>query len=73
MSKLPMISGIKCVKALVKTRFYIKRKEGSHIILRRDEPFAQVTVPEHKELHRGTLRAIIRQADLTVEQFVRLI
>lgn len=62
MSKLPMISGRECVRALGKTGFYFKRQEGCHIVMRRDEPFAQVVVPDHKELDRGTLRAIIRQA-----------
>ncbi len=73
MSKLPRISGQKCVKALSKAGFYFKRQQGSHIILRRDNPFAQLVVPDHKELDRGTLRAVIRQADLSVEEFVRLL
>jgi len=49
--------------------FYQKRQHGSHIILRRDDPFAQVVVPDHKILDRGTLRAILRQANLTVDEF----
>ncbi len=73
MSKLPQISGRECVRALVKAGFYVKRQRGSHIILRRDDPFAQLVVPAHKTLDRGTLRAIIRQADLTVEQFLNLL
>ncbi len=73
MSKLPRISGQKCVKALEKVGFYFKRQEGSHIILRRDEPFAQVGVPDHKELDRGTLRAIIRQVGLSVDEFMKLL
>ncbi|MEO8400093.1 MAG: type II toxin-antitoxin system HicA family toxin [Ignavibacteriaceae bacterium] len=73
MSKLPVVSGRKCVKALEKIGFYFKRQEGSHIILRRDKPFAQTVVPDHKELDRGTLRAIIRQSDLTVEDFIKLL
>lgn len=43
------------------------------MILRRDDPFAQLVVPDHKELDRGTLRAIIRQAGLSVEQFAALL
>jgi predicted RNA binding protein YcfA (HicA-like mRNA interferase family) len=70
MSKLPRVSGRKCVKALRKVGFYVKRQRGSHIILRRDNPFAQLVVPNHKQLDRGTLRAIIRQADLSVDAFV---
>lgn len=73
MSKLPVISGRECVKALDKLGFYFKRQEGSHITLRRNKPFAQVVVPDHKELDRGTLHAIIRQAGLTVEEFVKLL
>jgi len=61
------------VKALEKTGFYFKRQRGSHIVLRRDDPFAQVVVPNHKELDRGTLRAIIRQADLSVDEFLSLL
>ncbi len=73
MSTLPRISGRECVKALRKAGFVEKRQHGSHIILRRDDPFSQVTVPDHKELDRGTLRAIIRQAGLTVGEFVKLV
>jgi len=72
MSKLPVVSGKKCVKILGKAGFYFKRREGSHVTLRRDTPFTQVVVPDHKELDRGTLRAIIRQAGLSVDEFVRL-
>jgi predicted RNA binding protein YcfA (HicA-like mRNA interferase family) len=71
MSKLPIISGRECVKALGKADFYFKRQEGSHIILRRDDPFSQVVVPDHKQLDRGTLRGIIRQTGLSVDEFVR--
>lgn len=73
MSKLPRISGRECFKALEKAGFYLKRQEGSHMILRRDNPFAQTVVPDHKELDRGTLRGIIRQADLSVDEFVELL
>ncbi|MDF5716873.1 MAG: type II toxin-antitoxin system HicA family toxin [Rhizonema sp. NSF051] len=59
MSKLPKISGKDCVKALEKVGFYQKRWQSSHIILRRNEPFAQVVVPALQELATGTLRAII--------------
>ncbi len=73
MSKLPSLSGRACIKALERAGFVMKRQEGSHVILRRAQPFAQLVVPDHKELDRGTLRAIIRQADLTVEEFLRLL
>ena len=69
MSKLPQLSGQECVAILCRFGFRIVRQRGSHIVLRRDNPFAQVIVPDHKELDRGTLRAIIRQAELSVEDF----
>lgn len=65
MTKLPSISGLDCIKALQKIGFYQKRRESSHIILRRNDPFTQVVVPDHTVLAKGTLRAIIRDADLT--------
>ena len=65
MTKLPRISGRYGVAALLKSGFQVKRQHGSHIILRRDNPFAQVVVPDHDELDTGTLRAILRQADVS--------
>ena len=73
MSGLPRISGRECVKALSKVGFYLKRQEGSHMVLRRDNPFGQVVVPDHKELDRGTLRAIIRQSGLSIDEFTKLL
>lgn len=73
MAKLPSTSGRECIRALEKVGFYHKRQEGSHVILRRDDPFAQISVPLHRELDRGTLRAIIRLAGLSVDEFVNLL
>lgn len=70
MSKLPVVSGKECVKVFEKLGFYFKRQEGSHIILRRDTPFCQIVIPNHKTLDRGTLRAILRQADIEVDEFI---
>ncbi|MCY7277801.1 MAG: type II toxin-antitoxin system HicA family toxin [Phormidesmis sp. CAN_BIN44] len=73
MSKLPNISGKECVKALERIGFYERRRESSHVIMRRDEPFAQVVVPDHSEIAKGTLRAMIRDIELSVEGFVSLL
>jgi predicted RNA binding protein YcfA (HicA-like mRNA interferase family) len=73
MNTLPRVSGRECAQALGKAGFYVKRRESSHIILRRDEPFAQVVVPDHRELDRGTLRAILRHAGLSVRELVELL
>ena len=56
MNKLPSgLSGKEVVKALQKAGFYSKRQKGSHIVLRRESPFAQVVVPDHKSVDTGTL------------------
>jgi predicted RNA binding protein YcfA (HicA-like mRNA interferase family) len=73
MSKLPVVSGRECARALEGAGYYFKRQEGSHIILRRDNPFGQVVVPDHKQLDRGTLRAILRQTGLSVDEFLALL
>jgi len=73
MTKPPRISGRDCVSALLKLGFQTKRQHGSHIILRRDNPFAQVVVPDHSELDTGTLRSILRQSGVTAEQLLGLL
>jgi predicted RNA binding protein YcfA (HicA-like mRNA interferase family) len=73
MSKLPIISGEKCVKALGKVGFFVIRQKGSHIILRRDKPFNEVVIPNHKQLDKGTLRGILRKVDLTIDEFINLL
>ena len=73
MSKLPVVSGAQCIKALGQIGFEVYRQRGSHIVIVRNSPPAQATIPNHKELDRGTLRAIIRQAGLTVEEFIALL
>jgi predicted RNA binding protein YcfA (HicA-like mRNA interferase family) len=61
------------VKALEKIGFVIDRQRGSHIIMVREEPRTTISVPDHKELDRGTLRGIIRQAGLSVDEFIELL
>jgi predicted RNA binding protein YcfA (HicA-like mRNA interferase family) len=73
MSSLPVVSGGECVNALQQLGFAVVRQRGSHIILCRQSPYAQVVVPNHKELDRGTLRAILRHAGTDVDEFVDLL
>ena len=70
MSALPVVSGREVVKALGKIEYALDRQRGSHMILRQQNPpHRRLTVPDHREVAKGTLRAIIRQAGLTVEEF----
>ena len=74
MMRLPRSrSGAEVVRALQRAGFYRRRQRGSHIVMRRDDPFAQVVVPAHRSLDTGTLASILDGADLTVEQFMDLL
>uniref|UniRef100_B8HN44 YcfA family protein n=1 Tax=Cyanothece sp. (strain PCC 7425 / ATCC 29141) TaxID=395961 RepID=B8HN44_CYAP4 len=72
MSKLPVVSGAECIKALEKIGFIVQRQKGSHIVLLRSDPVAQLTIPNHRTIAKGTLRNIIKQAGLTVDEFISL-
>ncbi len=70
MSQIPRISGRETVKALKKLGYEFDRQRGSHIILRQNEyPFRRIVVPDHREVAKGTLRGIIKQVGLTVDEF----
>jgi len=73
MPGLPVISARECIRALERAGYYISRQRGSHITLRRDDPPGRVTIPNHKELKSGTLRSILRQASLSVDEFLELL
>jgi predicted RNA binding protein YcfA (HicA-like mRNA interferase family) len=73
MTKLPTdLSGQELIRILLRIGFVVQRQRGSHIILRRDSPFARVSVPDHKALRIGTLRTILREAGISVEELVDL-
>ena len=73
MSKLPVISGRELVRALRQVGFELDRQKGSHMILFRPEPQTTLSVPDHRELDRGTLRSVLRQAGISPEEFSRLL
>jgi predicted RNA binding protein YcfA (HicA-like mRNA interferase family) len=67
-TRLPVVSGREAVRALSRIGYRLDHQTGSHLILRHDDPpHRRLTVPE------GTLRSLIRQAGLTVEEFSRLL
>lgn len=70
MTKLPVISGEKAIKAFAKAGWYVDRVVGSHAILRKEGTPVTLSVPLHKEIKKGLLRALIRDADMTVEEFL---
>ncbi|MEW6251470.1 MAG: type II toxin-antitoxin system HicA family toxin [Planctomycetota bacterium] len=74
MSRLPVVSGQDAVRAFTKLGYAVDHQTGSHIILRQQTPpHRRLTVPDHREIAKGTLRALIRQAGLTVDTFRALL
>jgi predicted RNA binding protein YcfA (HicA-like mRNA interferase family) len=72
--KLPVVSGSEAVRAFRRIGYELDEQHGSHMILRHaDPPHRRLSVPNHKELAKGTLRALIREAGLTVEEFTELL
>jgi predicted RNA binding protein YcfA (HicA-like mRNA interferase family) len=73
-AKLPTdLSGREVRAALERVGFVFRRQSGSHMVLRRADPYARAVVPDHKQIRTGTLRRIIADAGLTVEEFMRLL
>jgi len=72
MSRMPVCSGAEAVKAFRQLGYEVDHQTGSHIILRHPSQ-RRLTVPNHRELAKGTLRALIREAGLTKEQFSDLL
>ena len=71
MARLPMISGDEYVRAISRAGFLWDHTEGSHMILLHADS-RRLSVPRHRELGRGLLRALIHDAGITREEFVRL-
>ena len=73
MTRLGNISGKRAVKAFRKAGWVPVGQVGSHLVLVKDGQRANLSVPQHKELSVGTLRALIRCAGMSVEEFLRLV
>ena len=74
MTRLPVLSGSDLIKILSKVGFQFVRQKGNHIILVKftESKKRAVVVPNHKEIDRGTLSEIIRQAGLK-DEFLQLV
>ena len=72
-SKVPVISGRDAVRVFQKFGWQVARQASSHIILTKSGEIVTLSVPDHKEVARGTLRSLIRSANLTVDEFVAAI
>jgi len=71
MARLPVISGAEAVRALERAGWRKDRQKGSHVVMLKKGEIASLSVPQHRELAPGTLRALIRAARMTVDEFAR--
>ena len=73
MSRLPRVSGREAAAAFERVGFVIRRQRGSHIVMTKTGHPSTLSVPDHRDLQAGTLRALIRKAGMTVERFEQLV
>ena len=72
MAVLPVASGQQAVRVFESAGWKVARQAGSHIIMTKEGSFATLSVPNHREIARGTLRGLIRNSGLSVEEFTAL-
>lgn len=70
MPRLPRLSGREVVKVFEALGWAVARQRGSHIVLVKENHLATLSVPDHREVAQGTLRSLIRSAELTVGEFL---
>lgn len=70
MGRLPVCTGQEAVGAFARLGWQRNRQSGSHIVLVKSGVSTTLSVPNHRELDRGTLRSLIRVAGLTVDEFL---
>ena len=72
-AKLPILSGREVTRILTTQGWETVRQRGSHMIMVKPGSMATLSVPDHREVAKGTLRSLIRDADLTVDKFLDLL
>lgn len=73
MGRLANISGKEAVSAFSKAGWRVMGQVGSHVVMTKPDVRANLSVPQHKELSTGTLRALIRAAEMSVDEFLELL
>ncbi|MBI3615564.1 MAG: type II toxin-antitoxin system HicA family toxin [Candidatus Omnitrophica bacterium] len=73
MPRLPVISGREAAKAFQRAGWALTRWRGSHMIFLKEDEEAALSIPDHRELDRGLLRSLIRDARMTVQEFTDLL
>ena len=70
MAQIPALSGKEVLKIFERFGWEFSRQSGSHMVMTKDSEIASLSIPKHREVANGTLRSLIRAANLTVDEFV---
>lgn len=70
MPAVPVLSGKEVIQVFIRLGWQVTRQRGSHVVLTKEGEIATLSVPDHKEVARGTLRSLIRAANLTTDEFI---
>jgi predicted RNA binding protein YcfA (HicA-like mRNA interferase family) len=70
MPQVPLLRPRDVVRTFARSGWQVKRQRGSHIIMTKPGHLASLAIPNHPQVARGTLRALITKAGLTVEEFL---
>ncbi len=73
MARLPTVSGRQALATFQRAGFQVRRQRGSHVVMVKPGFPETLSVPDHRQVKPGTLRALIRKAGLTVDEFVDLL
>jgi predicted RNA binding protein YcfA (HicA-like mRNA interferase family) len=73
MPALPVVSGGEVVRAFQNAGWLIARQRGSHIVMIKEGGMVTLSVPNHDSVAKGTLRSLVRDAGLTVDQFIEIL
>ena len=73
MGNIPLLSGQEVVRAFEKLVSHVARRRASHIVMIKEVQITTLSVPDHKEIAKGTLRSLIRSAKLTTDEFLAAI
>ncbi|MCH8987591.1 MAG: type II toxin-antitoxin system HicA family toxin [Chloroflexi bacterium] len=72
-SRLPVVSGRDAVRAFERDNWQLVRQAGSHMIMTKPGVSVVLSIPDHRELKRGTLRGLVRKSGLSLQEFVALV
>ncbi len=73
MATIPVLKPKEVVKVFEKLGWEVARQRGSHIILTKPGSIASLSVPNHREVARGTLRSLISKADTNIDEFIKVL